>query len=179
MNGVMNLLHQRGTALIMALVVLLLLTILGLSAMNTTVLEEKMASNAKDKLLAFEAAESALLHAEGWLALNASTAVFPDAANGLYTPNVCPGSSTAGATPVWDCVVWTGTANLVIYPNLPGSTSAQPMLGNVSAQPKYIIELLNTTATTPQRRRFRVTAYGNGSSSNSVAMVQSIVEITL
>jgi Tfp pilus assembly protein PilX len=49
---------QRGAALIMALVILFILTILGVTAMSTSSLEQKMAGNIQDLTRAFQAAES-------------------------------------------------------------------------------------------------------------------------
>ena len=40
---------QRGAILIISLIMLLVLTILGVTGMRTTVLEEKMAGNLRDK----------------------------------------------------------------------------------------------------------------------------------
>ncbi len=51
---------QRGMALIMALVILLILTILGVTAMTTSSLEEKMSGNIQEQTKAFEAAESGI-----------------------------------------------------------------------------------------------------------------------
>ncbi|MDZ7826809.1 MAG: PilX N-terminal domain-containing pilus assembly protein [Gammaproteobacteria bacterium] len=70
-------------ALFLALVVLLIITILGVSGLQTTILEERMAANARDRDLAFQAAEAALLDAELFLS-NASLPPFNNA-NGLYT----------------------------------------------------------------------------------------------
>ena len=52
--------YQSGTALVMALVILMILTILGISSMNTSIMEEKMSGNIQDLNRAFEAAESGL-----------------------------------------------------------------------------------------------------------------------
>jgi type IV pilus assembly protein PilX len=49
---------QQGAALVMALVILLILTILGVTAMSTSSLEQKMAGNIQDLTRAFQAAES-------------------------------------------------------------------------------------------------------------------------
>lgn len=51
---------QTGAALVISLVVLLIMTLFGVSAMRSTALEERMASNAREQERAFEAAESAL-----------------------------------------------------------------------------------------------------------------------
>jgi type IV pilus assembly protein PilX len=56
---------QRGVALVMALVILLVLTILGVAAMNTTTLEERMAGSSQEVTRAFEAAESGVNSALG------------------------------------------------------------------------------------------------------------------
>lgn len=52
--------RQRGTALIMSLVILLILTILGVTAMSTASLEEKMSGNIQEGTRGFEVAESGL-----------------------------------------------------------------------------------------------------------------------
>lgn len=51
---------QRGSALLVSLVFLVILTVLGLSVMNTSHLEMKMAANAQFGNQAFQAAESAI-----------------------------------------------------------------------------------------------------------------------
>lgn len=67
---------ERGTALIMSLVILMLLTILGITAMSTASLEEKMSGNTQETTRSFEAAESGLNDASntsGGLDLNTSS----------------------------------------------------------------------------------------------------------
>jgi type IV pilus assembly protein PilX len=61
---------QRGSALIVSLVFLLLLTILGVTAMRSSVLQERMAGNTRDTNLAFQAAETALRAGENILNQN-------------------------------------------------------------------------------------------------------------
>lgn len=56
--------RQRGMALIIAIVFMLLLSILGLSAMQNTILQERMAGNHRDHGMAFQAAEAAMREAE-------------------------------------------------------------------------------------------------------------------
>jgi type IV pilus assembly protein PilX len=59
---------QSGAALVVSLLFLLLMTIIGVTAMQTNTLEERMAGNARDLNVAFQAAESALRDGEDWLA---------------------------------------------------------------------------------------------------------------
>ncbi len=51
---------QQGAALVVSMLFLLIMTILGISAMNTNILEEKMVSNTRFQNIAFQAADSCL-----------------------------------------------------------------------------------------------------------------------
>lgn len=55
---------QQGTVLVIALIMLLLLTMIGVGAMRGTLLEERMAGNTRDLHLAMHAAELGLREAE-------------------------------------------------------------------------------------------------------------------
>jgi len=59
--------NQRGAALLVSLVVLLTMTVLGVTASRTGFVQERMAGNVRNKALAFEAAETALRDGEQWL----------------------------------------------------------------------------------------------------------------
>ncbi len=157
---------QCGTALIMTLVFLLLLSLLGITAMSTSTLEEKMTGNSKDQNLSFQAAETALRAAEVWVeSTTVATQLTVNNANGIYDP------STTG-TEVWDTVNWS-SSNVVTYPGTPG-TPASGSLGDVNTKPKYIIEKLTTEALSPGTRiTVRITARGTGASDNTLSMVQS------
>lgn len=67
---------QDGVVLVVSLIMLLLMTLLGVAAMNTSLLEEKMAGNSRDLELAFQAAETGLRDGELWVA---NQVVEPDA----------------------------------------------------------------------------------------------------
>lgn len=58
---------QKGAALVVSLIILLILTILGVAGMRSSTLEERMAGNARDRHLAFEATEAGLLAGEQFL----------------------------------------------------------------------------------------------------------------
>lgn len=51
---------QKGAALVTSLMILFVLTLVGVSAMQTTTLEEKMSGNLRNTNIAFQAAESCL-----------------------------------------------------------------------------------------------------------------------
>jgi len=80
---------QRGAVLIVAMILLLVLTLLGVSAMNTTQLEERMETNSQESNRAFQSAESGLSmavnSATAWNLNGANQAAksIPGAVNGL------------------------------------------------------------------------------------------------
>ncbi|PKD42165.1 hypothetical protein CWO84_01830 [Methylomonas sp. Kb3] len=95
---------QTGAVLVVALIMLMLLTIIGVTGTNVTSLEEKMAGNMRDRNLAFQAAESALQAGETWLNTHAYTC---SKAAGRFNPrdNDC-NSATAETSEVWDSISW-------------------------------------------------------------------------
>jgi type IV pilus assembly protein PilX len=169
---------QKGFVLIMALVFLALLTIIGVTAMSTTSLEEKMAGNMKDRNLAFQAAETALLAAERWYETQTTKPVFPDTAKGLYV------TDSTSAVWNWDAVNW--STNVVTYPCTPTITSSCGSgVAKINTQPKYIIEDLgelpeekgSIVSPTDYKGKgstiARITARGTGGTDAAVSMVQS------
>lgn len=68
---------QRGAVLLVSMIMLLLITVIGASAINLTNLDTKMTTNARDRQIAFYAAESAIASAE--LVFTASTYPQPEA----------------------------------------------------------------------------------------------------
>jgi len=74
---------QSGAVLVISLIMLLALTLTGVSGMQVTSLEEKMAGNMRDQNIAFQAAESALLQAESFILTNSTEASVYAGANGL------------------------------------------------------------------------------------------------
>lgn len=71
----MNRNSQQGAILIVALIMLLLVTIIGLASIRGTSLQERMAGNLRDQELALQAAEAALRRGEAAIAskFNAGT----------------------------------------------------------------------------------------------------------
>ena len=167
---------QRGVALFICLALLLVLGIAGASGVRMTILEERMARNAGDALVAFEAAEAALRDAEEWLADSLDgTGHFTDAGtNGLWT------AARLGETERWAIPgVW--------EPGNGTCRSAVTHIGLAAVQPRFIIEWIATLrdagnphlveespANVEERVEvFRITALGMGRTVNARAMVQS------
>lgn len=76
--------RERGVALVIALIMLLVLTVLGTATARMTLLEERMTGNTQDRRVAFQAAEAALREGEDLL----EQPVLPefDGEDGLYQP---------------------------------------------------------------------------------------------
>lgn len=79
-----NIKKQTGVVLVIGLVFLLIMTIVGVTAIRSSTMQERMAGNASDRNLAFQNAESALQVGETQVItqncafLNANTASQPD-----------------------------------------------------------------------------------------------------
>lgn len=175
---------QRGVVLMVSLIMLLLLTLIGVTGSNVTGLEERMAGNMRDENLAFQAAEAALRVGEAAVLLNPpafSVSSNGTGGTGLYT-TVGTGAQTSG---YWQTVDWTSSTAVATYA---GS------LSHVNTAPRYIIEELPTSSSTSGTTNnsgsleagatstaqsvswYRITARGTGGTDNAVAMVQSIVK---
>lgn len=171
--------RQSGAALVVALLILLVLTVLGITAMQTSNMEQQMAIQYHDHQLAFQAAEAALVEAQDYiqsqpLTVNSFTA---GCVNGLCLP----ADPTTTTTPVWNDTalnVWK-TAGL----HQTGSYTAS----NVSQQPEYIIEWLGYVFPSGDfppgavpgpgdPEMFRVTALGTGGTTNARVMLQITYE---
>lgn len=163
---------QHGTALIISLIILLLMTLLGVTGMQTTLVQERIAGNTRDRNLAFEAAEAALRQGESYLANNAVVGPFNNA-NGLYQPGTA-------AEPVWQGENFWDTASH--YVQVDGFSAA----GTVLAQsPGYIIEELAPAPADPTgslaadeplptMRFYRITARGWGGSNTAIVQLQTV-----
>ena len=89
--------NQKGAALIICMILLLVMTILGVSTITSTTMEEKMAGNIRNKHLSFQAAEAALRTGET-VAGNIAAGTNFNGTNGLY-PRSQAGDSNY---PIWD-----------------------------------------------------------------------------
>lgn len=135
--------RQRGAALIISLMILIVMTLIGLTGMSTSSLEEKMAGNSRDKALAFQAAEIALREAEDYYedTIVSIGSAFDGSNTGLY-----PADSDPDA---FDPATW---AN---------SRSYSGTVDGVAEQPAYIIELLGEVSS--ETDDINITGYGESS----------------
>jgi len=94
--------RQRGVALVIALVVLFILTILGVSALVSTALEGLMAGNVQEQNRAFQAAETgidaALARADAYVAVRGQAVTGSATAIGGYNASASYTSTYQGQT---------------------------------------------------------------------------------
>lgn len=164
---------QKGAVLIISLLILVLMTIIGVTAMQGTTLQEKMTGNLRDSNLAFQYAETALRAGELYLQ-GSGTKLFTNS-GGLYLPT--PAAQDPWK-PRWLLVDWSNSTAVKAYSGNLGSY--------VSANPKYIIEDLGLSSSSndfttlksqlppPESRYYRVTSRATGGSSQAVVMLQTI-----
>ena len=109
---------QSGVVLVVSLFMLLLLSLIGLSGMQSTMLEEKMASNSRDQNIAFQAAEAALREGELFIreAVSSDKSNFttnPVNANGLHLETEDVDYKAAASWGNEESVEYSGTIPLV------------------------------------------------------------------
>ncbi len=173
--------RNSGSALIIALVILMVMTLIGLTSMNTSILEERMAGSMFNRNLGFQAAESALREGEGWIA---SQSVLPDVSNdgssGIWDIRAAD-PDTSNNLGWWDestrGATWWGSSAVPIAT----SSSDAEWIAGVFAQPAYVIEELPPIAESLEVGKsvddndiyLQVTARGVGGTASSVVLLQS------
>ena len=119
---------QQGVTLVMSLVILITLTMLGLSSIQRTTSELAMAGNQRESSLMFQAAEVGLESAEDYIGTSKTNADYSNASLGLYSVNA---SDTAYAGPQY-------LVDSTWATNSQASTTSL----DVNEQPRYMIEYL-------------------------------------
>jgi type IV pilus assembly protein PilX len=115
--------RQRGVALVVALVLLLVITLMGLASMRGTSLQERMSANMYDRSLAFQRAEAALRGAETAITSNWQIAALggEDCSNPLAAAcRLVPANTFAAVTgPAWTNVTSVHNVNEDLTPGTP------------------------------------------------------------
>lgn len=166
--------NQNGSALVISLMILLVLSLLGMSAVQVSTVEERMAGNLRNSNLAFQAAETALRDGEADLA--AAVPANFNCTHGLFRAGDADCDNSIDATLVWDGLDWSDD-DVVIRYDRGGLTEV------VHTQPAYIVEQLAGVAAANDSLQvpaaldtsyYRITARGTGGTDTAVAIVQSI-----
>ena len=162
--------RQAGVTLVVSLVLLIAMTLLGVTSIQTTRTEIAMAGNLREAGLTFNAAEAGLRFGESFVEDSISTTVFTDPTIGLY-------AEADEDTDYSDYTIWTA------------SQDAAFSLAYVVEDPKYIIRYLGDRSQNEAAKiniagygtaqpgitvsNFRITARGTGQSGNVRRFVQS------
>jgi type IV pilus assembly protein PilX len=156
---------QRGSVLVVGMLLLLMMTLLGLVTTTETRTDARITSNNLDRAIAFQAAEAALRDAESKLAEpNPAEALGGEA--GFYSQGEEPSSNYAS----WD------DTNSYEYPTaIPG----------VAASPRYVIDQLSPSEMlsgyvvigevyySRERNVYRVTVVSTGRSGQTQVVLQT------
>lgn len=165
--------RQHGMALITAMLLLIVVTIMGVSMFRSYGIQERIAGNTRDKQRAISAAESAQQYAEYWLSSTAA----PVAAvcNGVVGSNIGQICSNPLATPT--SVPWASGVTYMQFSttNMVNATTATR--DSYYATPVFYITDLGPNAGSPGEV-YQIDAVGYGGTGNTVAVVESTYLIT-
>ncbi len=160
---------QQGVVLVISLIMLLVMTLIGITGMNTKILEEKMAGNFRDKAVAFQAAESALKTGELILKEETTACLIKTLLTGAAVAGCTVGSAGFHASaPAWEDLNWPVAADVATDAILSGN---------------YITTELATikesdgsleAGTASEYTYYRITSRAKGGTNTSIAMLQTI-----
>lgn len=175
---------EQGMVLVTSMLILLVMTLIGITSMGTATMEEKMARNTRDMNFALQAAESVLETGERVLQ-QATLPIFNGATPGLYPANINGfekyeddnDDGTIDANFNWsvDAVLQTDTLN--------GVTGTA--LNGLATQPRYYIEeitnvteqgsslVIGIAPNTSVKTYYKVTARASGLTDISISILQT------
>ncbi len=158
---------QKGMVLIMSLLFVLVLALIGVSSTQTASLELKLAVNDRDRGLAFQAAEAALMDAENFLRNTDPLPAFDGSEAGLVQ------AAGVDSTPRWWSLDWATE-----------SRAYSGTLEGISEPPRYLIEelppmpmpggSLQSNVPLTEKGWYRITARGSGATTSSTVVLQSV-----
>jgi type IV pilus assembly protein PilX len=168
-RAVMRRQHQQGAALIIAMILLMIMTLLAVTGLRSTNQQERMSANAYDRDLAFQAAEAALRAGE-LKAAETDDGAFPTSACDCNKDGLCAQPNETCATR------WGDTPSPFV------SVSALDLVAADTPQlnPQYMIEKLGrglcaAASSSTSCRNFRITARSDDAAgSRSTVILQSI-----
>ena len=168
--------HQSGAVLFVGLMMLLVMSLIAITGMQGATLEERMAGNARDSMVALQSAEAALQAAEEFLDPATGPVVLSLSA---FDANGSDGLYDNSDDQLWKTIDWDSTdsaGHMAFNPN------------NVTTEPRYVIQHISQTQVVPNLivenygqgevgktvELFRVTARGTCGRDNKEVILQSI-----
>ena len=138
--------RQRGAVLAIGLLILVVMTLIGVTGMSTSGLQLKMAGNLKEWNIAFQAVEAGLRDGETDIATGGLVDGAVGAECGVTGANASRDGLCGQLDPsivytqnVWQGIDWKYGAATIKYVTYGAKTGAVALAG-VAAQPRYIIE---------------------------------------
>ena len=183
---------QRGTALIVSMLMMLIILLLGTAMANIALTDERAARNARDRVIAMHAAELALADAEQDIENSTDSAsrsaMFSADSSVGFTENCGRGRSNIyqGLCSIGSSAPFATSAELANADDDSASVEFGRFTGHTMATgngplpcrlPRYVIELIldNSAAQTANARfMYRITALGFGPESRSQVTLQSV-----
>ncbi len=169
--------HERGMALVSAMLLLLVVTILGVGMFRSFGLQERIAGNTRERERATHAAETAQTYAEWWLSSNNGANATPgtDCSAALTVPTICTNVLTNVTTTPWTLGV------PYLPPNMQIESAGTP--GAYISAPQYYISFLAghyDPVGGTQTNAYQIDAMSYGGNTSSVAVVEStyLVSVT-
>lgn len=182
---------QHGSAMLMALLILIVLTLLAVFSSSSGIMQERMTGNYTDSARAFEAAEAAIAWAEGYLSDPTTTQPF------TCTPAQCQTGeniireigSVSGDINTLTKTWWTG--NGLRYGDVPGVTTPTPAtltsgtvdatLPGITTTPRIMIERVfcqddvasGPRCSGPGIHFYRITAFATGGIASNTVILES------
>lgn len=167
---------QQGVALVVSLIILVSLTMLGLTSIQRTTVDLAMAGNQRETALMFQSAEMGLIAAENFIDAQTSTSDFDNPSQGLY--EVRDADTTYFSPDYFSDSSWTAASQ----------TAATTL--DAYEQPRFKIEYLGDRSSNPLAKGlnlgsgyggeqtgedsaiFRATSRGAGLTGNSYRYIQ-------
>ena len=170
--------RQRGFSLVVVLVLLIVMSVLGIAVLRSSAMQERMSGSMRDRSLAFQAAEAALVFAQDQLALTPTVdnadnedwdTLIPSTTH-CSSLGVCP----TGADPVWQTGPTLGAGNASVP-----DTPTEYWVEYLGTAPADLGKCSIITGSAPPldcfRPMFRITSRSRGAGRAEVALQANFI----
>ena len=172
MNTTLKIKSQKGAVLFVGLVMLLVMSLISITGMQSSILEERMAGNTRDNMVALQAAEAALKAGEALLDSGTLTLdLFDnDGSDGFYDNTY---------DTIWSSIDWVNSDSRTYAEFSPSNVSSSPRfviqhIGETQIAPKVVLENYGEGDVSKTVQLFRLTSRGTGGSDNTAVVLQSV-----
>ena len=183
MKNISTINSSRGSVLVISLLMLLVLTMLGVTALDNTVMEERMSVNNRQHNLAHQAAEAALKNAEQWLSNTAGNVMTESDISKFAGSSELYNNMVAVRTLDWDPM----DPKNWLSDNSQGVSSLDSFPSDMSVipgAPRYVIEYIGRVGNPPlnftdpdlRKYAFRIIAIGWGTDSQTNVILSTTFE---